>query len=292
MRMVNSLPRALRRSATQGIHHLTESNWTVDSDSEAINLWLDLQRYVNELPLNLQAFVLCDDAGRLGLSMFYQFDVNHLEPYCSIDVKGQGERDTSASDTVRSELKEIVGEAKERVNLEIKTVQGQLEDCSEFDPGSSSSFRVGPIYLLTRARERFIFILAAEEILYALTRDDPEIELFNAWYIEDCGLALRGIFDIQNGRVRHIPPALVSYIVDLPVSRIRECPICGDYFWAGRKDKSFCSLSCGATNRKRKQRELYMKIKLGDRVPKRRKLQLEKRGGSLFGEVKGNQRKV
>ena len=285
MRLVNSLPSELRRSGRNGVHELTMRHWDSASEEEAINSWFYMWRYVNELPVNLQMFVLQDDDGRreTGFGMAPLFDANHLQPYTNIELLDQTE----------SALQDLVSTAKERINREIKIVEERItpreqkrstprDDLqrqllivsglrNEYEVGESTFSEVGPRRLLARARQRFFFVLAAEEILDALTGDEPQEKLNNAWYFEESGAALRGHLFVQGDQVHLYPPVLFSFVVGLQVSRIHKCGICGNYFWAGRKDKKVCSEQCGATKRKRQERQRYYEIKIGDRIAGKRR---------------------
>lgn len=285
MRLVNLLPKSLRRSMG-GIHELTMRLWNSDSEQEAITSWFYFWRYVNPLSIGLQAFVLHDDDGLhietdYGMAPF--FDPSHLQPYQNVDLPARSD----------DALREVVSKAKERITREIELVQEKANtkhktgspipldaqsDLAqiagwprEYVARGSKFSEVGPRRLAERARQRFFFILAAEEILDALTADEPQKKLDTTWYVQDSGVLMGSLF-VENDEVHLYPPILFSFVVGLQVSRIRKCGICGNYFWAGRKDKKVCSPQCGATNRKRKERKRYMEIKLGDRVPKRKSL--------------------
>ena len=111
--------------------------------------------------------------------------------------------------------------------------------------------------------------MAAEEILDALTDEEPQKKLDTTWYAQHSG-ALRGNLFVENDQVHLYPPVLFSFVVGLQVSRIHKCGICGNYFWGGvGRDKTVCSPQCGAT-KKRRERDRYMEVKLGDRIPKSR----------------------
>jgi predicted nucleic acid-binding Zn ribbon protein len=285
MRLANSLPTSLRRSAGKGIHDLTIRHWYSKGEEEAISSWFYLWRTLNELPLSLQAFVLRDDDGQrreTDFGMGPLSDPNHLQPYTNIDLLTHED----------GELSDVISRAKDRIDREIEIVdernalRQQQESTRradsrsllvmpelrrQYEIGEYTFYEVGPTSLITRARQRFFFILAAEEILNALASDSPKEKLTNMWYLELSGSAQRGHLYIQNDRVHLYPPVLFNFVVGVQVSRIRKCEICENYFWAGRKDKKVCSEQCGATKRKRKERKRYLEIKLGDRVPTKRR---------------------
>lgn len=128
---------------------------------------------------------------------------------------------------------------------------------------------MGISYLANRAKQRFLFALAAEEILHSLTSPDPHKELNHAWYVEKSGAASHHVF-VENDEVKLSPSVLLSFVVGVQVSRVRKCVVCENYFWAGRKDKRVCSEQCGATNRKRQERQRYFEVKVGNRIATKR----------------------
>jgi len=249
-------------------------DWKSHNEEEAVTSWFYFWRYINPLPLGLQAFVICDDDG-LHVATDHGtaplFDPSHLQPYQNIGLAVQSD----------DELRQLVITGEERIRREIELVENKTDAVDrsvrivgarrQYALGQSTFSEVGPRRLFDRARQRFFFLLAAEEILDALTEGDPQKKLDTTWYGEHSG-ALRAQLFIKNNQVHLSPPLLFLFVVDVEVTRIHKCDICRDYFWAGRKDKKVCSPQCGATKRKRRERDRYMEVKLGDRIPKNRKV--------------------
>lgn len=249
LRLANLLPRSERRSAAHsGIHALTQRLWDKDDEKQAANSVLYLKMYLREWPLALNAFVLWDTVGlyvdaegsRLPL-----LDNHHLQPLENMDLLIESDGD----------LDKRIEAANERLDLEIKFVQSSTDRWASCIVGEFEFERVGICELAFRARQRFFFILAAEELLFALTEPEPEKSVEQLWYLSDFNVSTNGLF-VDNDRLRIRPPILVSYLLDVPISRIRRCGVCRNYFWAGRKDKQLCSLKCGANKRKRTQRRI------------------------------------
>lgn len=294
MRLVNLLPKNLRRS-TQGIS--SESNptptsiyiffvrdeWDTRSDEGAIRSTYYLQRLVDELSLELQAFVLHDDYAhhiKVDYSPGYAplFDPYHLQPLKNIDLLGRPE----------DELQGIVAEAKRRLDIETELIDPKIiaqkespetvyipdvyQRHRDYQIGNRKFSPVGLQHLANRARQRFFFILAAEEILNALVGPDTQKKLNNTWYVEMSGNT-QGHLYVSNDEVKIYPAVLFSFVVGVQPSRVRRCEVCSNYFWAGRKDKKVCSERCGATRRKRQERQRYFDLKIGvrKRKEKRRK---------------------
>jgi hypothetical protein len=50
---------------------------------------------------------------------------------------------------------------------------------------------------------------------------------------------------------------LIEALLGVDIRRIRECPICGNFYWAGRIDQPGCSGKCTGTLRTRRWRNNY-----------------------------------
>ena len=292
MRLANLLPKTLRRSPISPsnetnkqrvIHHWAYLRdwWNTRNDEETLSSMYHLRRLADELPLELQVFILRDDECRHTKVAYPPgyvpvFDPYHLQTLENITYLEQP----------TEKLRVIVAEAKERIAIETNMAEArasaakvpsdnqeqqmvQIPDVQivNYKIGNINYSKVGLSNLANRARQRFFFILAAEEILDALVEPETQKKLNNAWYVEQSGTT-RGYLYVSNDEVKLSPPILFSFVVDVQASRIRRCEICEDYFWAGRKDKKVCSARCGATRRKRNERERYFEIKVGARKVK------------------------
>jgi predicted nucleic acid-binding Zn ribbon protein len=203
-------------------------------------------------------------------------DYGHLQVRENISLLDESDSDLhirveTAKERLRQEIAFEENRSSSQRIAEFATnyVREVLEPWGGYDVGEYKFEQVGISELAVRARQRFFFVLAAEELLFALTERNPQKELEQLWYAPECDLFSGGLL-IENDRFHVRPPLLFSLLLSIPISRIHRCSVCSDYFWAGRKDKSVCSARCGATKRKRKERDRYLEIKLGDRVPKKR----------------------
>ena len=167
----------------------------------------------------------------------------------------------------------VIRSANERIDVEEKLAQAKINSQSggarlailqgftmygmTYRIGDNEFIESSLGYLAERVKERFFFVLAAEEILDALTGPDTEEKLGTAQYVGYT--AIRSRLFVMDDEVHMSPPILFSFVVGIQASRVRKCEICGSYFWAGRKDKTVCSEKCNATRRKRKQRRWYEK---------------------------------
>ena len=279
IRLGNLLPQSERRSAGNGIHILTQRVWAKDDEKQAAISVPYLQMYLGDWPLALQAFVLWDTHGLFveveGYSAPLQ-DYVHLQVRENISLLNESHSDLqirveTANKRLDQEIAFVKNKSSSKANgeLTINYASEVLGAWGGYDVGAYKFEEVGICELALRARQRFFFVLAAEELLFAITETIPQKELDQLWYVPECDLFSGGLF-VENDRFNVLPPLLFSFLLGVPISRVHRCTVCSDYFWAGRKDKSVCSARCGATKRKRNERERYQEIKFGDRVPKKR----------------------
>lgn len=288
MRLANLLPKSLRRyppsssnasEEKRGLFHweYVREWWSTKNYEETASSTYHLWRLVDELPLELQAFVLHDEEG-LFIEVEYfpkqapVFDPSHFQPLTNIALLGQSPKKLGA----------LVARAKERIDVETKLAESKASSSKKTDVALISpwaadyqirdcKFReMGLAYLAGRARRRIFFILAAEELLDALVGPDVHKKLHSNWYVDKSGAAT-GFLYVSGDEVRLYPPLLFSFVVGVQASRVRRCGICENYFWAGRKDKKVCSERCSATSRKRQERQRYFEKKIGVRRRKDKK---------------------
>src|ERR1700746_1241805 len=67
-------------------------------------------------------------------------------------------------------------------------------------------------------------------------------------------------------RVQHHP--FLRALEDVELGRIRECPICGNIFWAGRIDRPCCKKKCAKIRRTRRWRDKYLSRYKESRIQK------------------------
>lgn len=292
IRLANLLPKTLRSSEyspnAKSATPRRPTSWSfvvIDGecryDDEAISSMFNLKRVLAELPLELQAFVLHDEYGRFveggdDLAQVPLSDPYHFQSCNNFALLEQPER----------KLHSIIARAEKRIDIESKRADDRVrlrnkpqkdfdpyeigEPWSEYQVGDRKFAEVGFRKLTNRARERFFFILASEEILSALVGPNTQEKLNRARYVERSG-STRSYLYIENDEVRVYPSPLFSFVQGIEVSRVRRCEICKDYFWAGRKDRKVCSPRCGAAKRKREERKRNLERKLGIRRGRRRK---------------------
>ena len=275
LRVVNLLPKSIR-CPKAGIHELSMRSWYSDGEQDVTRDWFYFWRHIDPLPVQLQAFVLHDQLGAFIVTeqgMVPIFDPHDFQPLSNIEFP----------DYPAIGLKDIVSKARERIDVEINKFEDARKvqsnkgilggsrplEWRQYQIKGSTFGEVGADLLYKRARQRFFFLLVADQILNALTMPDPQSTLNNLWYEEEC--ALSSHLFVADDEVQIEPPALFSLLIGIQVSRIHKCGICENYFWAGRKDKLVCSLRCGATKRKRQERERYIAVKIGARRRRKRK---------------------
>ena len=266
IRLVNLLPKCLRKQRSagkpspqleHGRDHIIEF-WSLKNDEDTIGRTWYFFVLTDALPIELQAFILHDDEGHYvptSVSAAPLFDPEHLQPYTNIRLL------TLCQDESQS----IVTVAKERIRIEEDRTDSESKkdypyyDSFNYEIGDKKFRSAGLFRLINRARQRLLFVLAAEEILDALSGPDTQEKLNHARYIDDSG-ATRGYLYTRDGKVQLGPPVLFHFVVGVDSTRVRKCKVCENYFWAGRIDKRVCSTRCSATNRKKNQRERYLKV--------------------------------
>jgi hypothetical protein len=72
----------------------------------------------------------------------------------------------------------------------------------------------------------------------------------------------------QDGKFRIQYHPLLRALEGVELARIRECPICGKIFWAGRKDQICCKTKCAKIRRTRRWRERYAETYKSQRYKK------------------------
>ena len=206
-------------------------------------LWLYLQGMLEELPLSLQAFVLNDEQGN-------EVEFEGKLGKWGIHLDLQSWRNLSIIRKGEDELERIVQEASERIDKCIKgeTSGKSILEIPDFDC---------PEGLLERARHRLILVLGLQELFSYTIHPEKRNDLFFAqiYYKSD---AARSHFYIDNkGKIKFTPPNIVRLLEGIEAARIRECPICFKFYWAGRKDMRCCSTQCASTLRMREYRKRY-----------------------------------
>ncbi len=228
--------------------------WNPDSSSSELYrklLWL-----LDGLPIELQAYVFRDGQG----------EVSEFGPIQSgewIEL----ERNFAVLHVAKPELEAIVQDTKNRI-LRAMELESR-SPVTHLDAFHSETVKIaGGEYfvwssseLISRARNRLLFLFAARETLSALPKPDAWLRVLR---LNDSPLSVGAharIYIAQSGEdkgklVVH-SPVLYKRLEGIEAARIRECPICARIFWAGRKDKFCCSDKCLAAQRSREYRKAY-----------------------------------
>ncbi|HKA22640.1 MAG TPA: hypothetical protein VKN18_30490 [Blastocatellia bacterium] len=211
---------------------------------------------LDKLPIELQAFVLRDGIGEID----DEYGPIQSQPYIEI------ERNFAVLQMKEPELKTIVQDTWTRIR---RALECESQSASNLDLFYTEEVNIaGRRYavwasseLASRARDRLLFLLAAEETLRALDKSDAWMRLLR---MNDSPLRIGAqarlyIAQIgdQKGKIAIHPPVLYERLEGVDAARIRECLICSHIFWAGRIDKFCCSDKCLAAQRSRKYRDKY-----------------------------------
>jgi hypothetical protein len=110
-----------------------------------------------------------------------------------------------------------------------------------------------PVEAYRRCRD----FAVVRDVMFALARSD-KTKLAESIPIATSLEGLVSISANQNGILRLERMPLLQAIEGIEASRVRQCPICRNIFWAGRIDQPCCSTPCAKICRTRRWREGYI----------------------------------
>jgi hypothetical protein len=261
-------------------------------------------RAIEALPLELQAFILEDRDGEvIDKNRGALFDFRPPPTDENFQVLEKSEAD----------LKEIIRIARKRFEIAFRLEAEKAADekrvlfvANRLDEGAGN--KIGNrVYrhtyshiLLRRARQRLIYIVAAQETLICLTREDAQEQLERR-VISSLYEGQSTLHIIQEGedkgRIKQFESPLERPFVGIEVfdhegaekagtspNRIRVCPICYRIFWAGRLDKQHCGdKKCKSTFSTRLSRSPELKA-LYNRARKKKRAKAKAEQGNRKGK--------
>jgi len=203
--------------------------------------WSDLRRLIQTLGLELQAFCLNDGLETKGKEYFsaaeealrVQFE-EIIDKQLELDPDWQIVFNLWLRGETEAELKSLVEIGLARIDEEIK------EDPSR--------------WWVSKVRQRVLLALSIRQLIDCMAhpenlRDANSTDLFDqsqwAW----------ARFRIKDGKVDFHLSVLIAILEGIPVERVRECPICLKYFWAGRINMRCCSTRHATALRMREYRK-------------------------------------
>jgi hypothetical protein len=136
------------------------------------------------------------------------------------------------------------GEAK--VRRLVETGFARIDAVNEEYP-FSSTWWVGQV------RKRVLLAFAVRQLVNCMTQPS-KLEIVENTEIYDRSPWSSAYFRIKDGRVKFQPSVLISLLEGVEVERVRECPICLKYFWAGRINMRCCSTAHAGVLRMREYR--------------------------------------
>jgi len=199
-------------------------------------LWRKLRNAISELPLALQAFVLQDQTERFEVD-------SDIQALLNFELIRKDEQ----------ELKDLINEASGRID-EIFVLEKEEQLQFAVTPGGPG---LTPDTLVMRARQRLIFVLAVQELVSCIAHPERKLELYFCSIYRRSDAAQSRLYITREGKLAFTDPALFVHLKGVEATRIRECPICRNFFWAGRADKRGCSDKCSKVLRSREWRERY-----------------------------------
>ncbi len=237
------------------------ASWRPGENNEQRRLSCQLfLRAIEALPLELQAFILEDRDGEVVDKN--RGPVHHVGPPPS-------DYNFEALEKSERELTPIVRTARKRYEIAYDLEAGwtfdkgrgvialnRLGEGRSTKLGSRRYCHTFSHILLRRARQRLIYVVAAQETLICLTREDAQEQLERRM-ISSLYEGQSTLHIIQEGkdkgRLEQFESPLERPFVGLALfdhdgaakagrkaNRIRECPVCYRIFWAGRLDAAHC----------------------------------------------------
>jgi hypothetical protein len=142
-----------------------------------------------------------------------------------------------------------------------------------------------PVEAYRRCRD----FAVVRDVMLALARSD-KTKLAESIPIATSLEGLVSISANQNGILRLERMPLLQAIEGIEASRVCQCPICREIFWAGRIDQSCCTIRCARICRTRRWREGYIKKYKLQRCGKAETLDRDKRRGRAASEKQERER--
>ncbi len=270
--VANQLPRKL-----DGNHDSVLNSRVLKIDEAGTRYFLE--RANERLPAELQVFVRPDHSHLANDAEGWEKAIGPLLFDCALAASGGLLLPSPPS----------ASELKSRQALERG---GQIRFPHEGKP----FFGIGEVEAM---RQRYLFLFALREILKATSQ--AHVSLSEARRLLDLqqnsfsavaqSRAFRGQFDISTRMYKNkthklgfAKPQVVWLLEEIEAERIRECPVCGRLFWAGRLDQSACRPKCSNVLRARTWREKYghrnkpRKRKAADASESKTKTKKEKKG--------------
>jgi hypothetical protein len=106
--------------------------------------------------------------------------------------------------------------------------------------------------------QRCLRLKTIRSILYTIARIRSDNQLTSGLVLG--GADLENLVSVRSdtaGILRIEHDSLLRALEGVEARRIRECPICGALYWAGRLDKPACKTECDHVLRQRRYREKY-----------------------------------
>lgn len=205
--------------------------------------WIYMQAALEEFPLALKVFVLHDQQGEERESNGQLIPIGvHPDLQARLNLFLIRKRP--------EELLELELKAVHRIEAKIK--EEEVSRLIARFPDLDS-----PIQLLARVRERLILAFGVQDLFSCLIHPEESSKLFYGSIYYHSSASISHFYVSKAGRIGFTPLPLARILEGIEAARLRECPVCFKYFWAGRKDMCGCSYQCSHTLRQRKFRERY-----------------------------------
>lgn len=111
------------------------------------------------------------------------------------------------------------------------------------------------MYWVDRVRQRILLAFAVRQLIHCMAHPD-NLDVDGSTDLYDESLWSWARFRIRKGKVKFEPSVLIRLLEGVEIERVRECPVCFKYFWAGRINMRCCSTPHANVLRMREYRKL------------------------------------
>lgn len=189
--------------------------------------------------------------------------LTHFDQLKKLAEIGVIEREPFAKNGVAATLDALIFQAAENLPDDTKALLGSPPDMS--DTKSRLSWMTSG---RSQLRYRYEYLTEGRATI-AVLADGQSKQIgpfrFETWAYKD-----------EEGRLRLDPHPILRCIEGVEVDRVRRCPVCEKFFWAGHRNKKQCSDACGHALRNRRYRKNYSEKYKLQRVKKEN--EAEKKG--------------
>lgn len=196
--------------------------------------WSNLRWLIKTLTIDLQLFCLQEGIDIDGQTYFFSDEL-------ALRMSGASAADLQVATNLLLPQK---GEAE--VKRLVEAGFARMDEISEEHPFSS-------VLWIRQVRERVLLAFAVRQLVHCMAHP-RELQTADSTSLYDGSSWSSAYFQIREGKVKFQQSVLISLLEGVEVARVRECPVCFKYFWAGRINMRCCSTAHAGVLRMREYR--------------------------------------